>query len=340
VISEKRNEIIEIEHVFASGDRSSLELPAASPAGTLPDPVAAYLDGLKSPRSRTAMADALKRAARAAGLQDDFSAWAMLRPDQLTSLRRRLSELHRPATVSLSLVALRGVLRTSWRMNLITHEQFARAVDWGKTLRGSRLPAGRYIEPAEMAKLAAYTAGLEGDHGVLVRGCFGAMLGGALRAFEVCGLVIEAYEPAARSIRLVGKGDKEGVVALQSESTARAVDEWLSVRRTMEASAPWFFLRASRQRAARAEMLTVKWLEHMCLDVAKGANVERFSPHDCRRTFATALLDAGVDLATVQRLMRHESSATTARYDRRQATQDAAAARSVPAIFDPYMLKG
>jgi len=336
VIYEKLSNIIAIEHVFTPEDRSSLELPATSLAEALPDPVAAYLDGLKSLRSRTTMADALKRAARAAGLEDDFSGWAMLRPDQLTSLRRRLSELHRPATVSLSLVALRGVLRTSWRMGLITHEQFARAIDWGKTLRGSRLPAGRYIEPGEMSKLAAYTAGLEGEYGLLVRGCFGVMFGGALRAFEVCGLVLEAYDPIARSIRLVGKGDKEDVVALQSESTARAVDEWLAARREMTASAPWFFLRTSHSRPSRAEMLSVKWMEHMCLGVAKGAGIARFSPHDCRRTFATALLDAGVDLATVQRLMRHESSATTARYDRRQATQDAAAARRVPAIFDPY----
>lgn len=114
------------------------------------------------------------------------------------------------------------------------------------------------------------------------------------------------------SIQLVvaGKGARGRVVVLAG-APARDVLDWNTVRTTRTL----FGLTDSGIRRA---------LTRLC----DQAGVRRCSPHDLRRTYASAALEAGVDIATVQQAMGHADPRTTSRYDRRgeAAQQNAAAA--------------
>jgi len=52
-------------------------------------------------------------------------------------------------------------------------------------------------------------------------------------------------------------------------------------------------------------------------DRVSAAGIAPFTPHDMRWTSISELLDAGADLATIQKMVGHESVTTTAGYDRR-----------------------
>jgi len=236
---------------------------------------------------------------------------------------------------------LRGILKTAWRLKLTkedgtpyTHEDFTRATDWGP-LRAERLPAGRDVSKLERQKITTWMRGL-GDttYGCFVRCVVILLFGAGLRADEVCNLLVKSYLPEERGLRFLRKGNREVVIPL-GEREVKAVEAWLHWRKREGIKGPWMFVPVSRRGLVlREKRITVRSLEALCENITKHAEVKRFTPHDCRRTYCTALLDAGIDLATVQRLMTHKSPLTTARYDKRQAAQDAHARAAVIIIDD------
>jgi site-specific recombinase XerD len=99
-----------------------------------------------------------------------------------------------------------------------------------------------------------------------------------------------------------------------SNGARDALHAWLRVRGP--AAGP-LLLPVDRHGHVRARRLTEQTVYDRLRYLAERAGVAAFSPHDCRRSLAGDLLDAGVDLATVQAMLGHASPATTARYDRR-----------------------
>lgn len=117
-----------------------------------PDPVNLYLADL-SPGSRRTMAFGLGVACRAFGGSDPHSfPWYGVRADQVSALRSDLAEKFAPNTANKILAAVKGVLRASWRLGLMSAEDLHRAIDV-KPVKGGPRERGRALSRVELTAL-------------------------------------------------------------------------------------------------------------------------------------------------------------------------------------------
>jgi site-specific recombinase XerD len=151
---------------------------------------------------------------------------------------------------------------------------------------------------------------------------------GGFRRAELVALDLADYESETSRLRVIGKGNKERAVFI-GNGARDALHAWLRVRGREPGP---LLLPVDRRGRVLSRRLTEQTVYDRLRYLAQRAGVPAFSPHDCRRSLAGDLLDAGVDLATVQALLGHASPATTARYDRRgeAAVRQAAARVHVP----------
>ncbi len=152
------------------------------------------------------------------------------------------------------------------------------------------------------------------------------MLSSGLRKAEVCSLCIENLTTYRNQtvVDVIGKGQKQRRVALTGKVMEAVLDYQKSLKNadfrhrppksTEPAARPLFFTLGERGNTQPAP-LTPKAVDCLMRRVKKGALLtKRITPHTTRHTFATSLLDKGVDLRTVQELLGHAHIRTTEVY--------------------------
>jgi len=298
------------------------------PPGPDQDPVNVYLAGLGGSKSRRTMRAALETVAAELGASSPHAIpWGALRYPHVAALRARLAERRAPATVNKVLSALRGVAREAMRLGQLDAAEYTKIADV-EGLRGGRLPAGRHIELHELVSLFAACPRAT-PAGARDAALLGVLRVGGLRRAELAALALEDLERAGWTLRVLGKGNKERrAYVMQAKPELEA---WLAVRG--EAAGPLFCAvnKGGRPTGARMGESSIAYVLGR---VAARAGVRDVSPHDMRRTFVGDLLDAGADIAVVQRLAGHAQVTTTQRYDRRgeRAASKAAALIGVPRV--------
>ena len=286
------------------------------------DPVAVYLAGL-APSGRVTVARRLVAVARLLAIPPEQVPWAELRAPHLIAIRARLLDGGKlaPATVNLTLAALRGVARAAWRLGLLTAEELAHIRDVPPA-RGSRLPAGRSATGGELAALLAACARDPAPAGVRDGALLALLYGAGLRRAELAALGRGDWVPDGALLRVLGKGDKQREVPLPPGAVL-ALADWLALRGLDDGP---LFVPINKGGRMTQRRVTEQMIYNVLAKRAREAGVDDLSPHDLRRTYVGDLLDRGADIATVQKLAGHADVSTTARYDRRGGAARRAAA--------------
>lgn len=303
------------------------------------DPYEVYIASLDSPESQRTMRGALDRIARMqTGNPETTGAWQpwwLLRYEHTTQIRADLIAYrdtkspagYSPSHINKHLIALRRVLRVCWRMGLMTGDEYQRAADI-KNVTGSRVIAGRNIHRDETAAMLKVTAEAEGPAAIRDAALVAVLSSTGIRRAEAANLLIERYDHGERSLRIIGKGNKERVVYLMPDAVPH-FERWLNLLGVRRGPV---FRRVHKDGAIGTGAMTPRALGYIVDRTRIKAGSAPMSTHDFRRTFIGDFIDAGGDLAQAQRLAGHALATTTAGYDRRpdRALRDAVDRMSLP----------
>jgi site-specific recombinase XerD len=277
-------------------------------------PAAVYLDGLSEGLRRTIRYSLSAISSILTNTECDALTldWSKLRYHHTATIRVALRQNFAPVKANKMLSALRRVLQEAYRLGLIGAEDYQKAVDFPNIKAEGEL-RGRSLKLREISALLA-TCSKASPLDVRDAAILAVLRGTGIRCSELVKLELKDFNVSSGelAVRKSTRG-KSRKVYLPAEALP-LVGRWLELRGD-EVGA--FFCRIHRGGHLHLGQMHPDAIWRIVQKRAAMAGLESFSPHDFRRTFCGDLLDAGVDLVTVQKLAGHASAVTTAKYDRR-----------------------
>ena len=148
-----------------------------------------------------------------------------------------------------------------------------------------------------------------------------------MRLSELVGISLPDIDRELRSLRVIGKGNKERIVYM-NDACRRAITEYLPVRKAQPVKKKGETALFLSSQGNRISVKTVQWLVGKYLGAA-GLEYKHYSTHKLRHTAATLMYQSGqVDVRVLKEILGHEQLNTTQIYTHvsNEGMEDAVAA--------------
>lgn len=227
---------------------------------------------------------------------DDVREWVIYLMDELqltaTSVNRKLS-------------AMRTFYKYLRRMEWVSVNPMEKVVAPKKK---RSLPY--YVRESEMDRLLELVAEDKSFSGVRDRLILMMFYTTGIRRAELLGMTDASVDLSAKQVKVTGKRNKQRIIPF-GEELEKEIRGYVAVRDEMLnlKDFPSFFV--TEKGVAMNESQVTKVVRE---NLSKVTTIKKRSPHVLRHSFATAMLNNHADLTSIQKLLGHESVATTEIY--------------------------
>jgi len=129
------------------------------------------------------------------------------------------------------------------------------------------------------------------------------------RVYEISNIRIENIDMKTGSIYFNGKGRKERVIQIGEQSVIKLLQKYYEQNKAQIKKSGYFFVNQKGDRFSEQS------IRRMLKKYTKQAGISRnITPHMFRHSFATYLIEEGVDISCVQQILGHSSIKTTQIY--------------------------
>jgi len=298
----------ELKYKSTFNNKLMIHLPPSRPiAGS---PAAIYLASL-APRSQRVMGDNLQRVAAwiSDGRDDAYTLlWHLLDKSTFIAAQKYFSRQYSAAKVNQMMYAVKGVLKASRQVGLISRERYGDTVDF-EMLQERPSPKGRLITVEEIGRLLACCddGTIKGtrDAAILavLRGC-------GLKRSEVANLTMDHYDAVTGTITVIGATKQSRSIVIDADSRIR-MNTWIAIRGKEEGH---IFYPITKSGKIKRHAMRDQSILDIVMERGEQAGIKHISPHDFRYTFALEQINSGADLAVVSRKMGHTNIVTTQKY--------------------------